>query len=159
MRERRLPLAEERLCSLLQTKLVGDLYEVRELLECQMAALATERAAPDDIAAMEAALDRMADKLDDPEAYVAEDFAFHLALAQSVDNEALFGIQKMLLDELRPTVERFLAVPGRTKRSLPEHRAVLQAVKGSDRTLSHERMHVHLQSRFKDPSVAEIPWG
>ena len=47
-------------------------------------------------------------------------------------------------------------MPGRTKRSLSEHRAVLQAVKGSDPTLSHERMRVHLQSRFKDPAMAEI---
>ncbi len=156
VRERRLPLAEERVRLLLQSKPVADLYEVREMLECQMAALAAERAGPDDIAAMEAALDRMANKLDDPQACVAEDYAFHLALGQSADNEALLGIQRMLLDELHPAVERFLAVPGRTKRALSEHQAVLQAVKDSDPTLSHGRMHAHLQSRFKDPRLAEI---
>ena len=101
------PLAEAKLRSLLQDKEVAQLYEVRELLELQTVTLAVERATPEDISAMESAVNRMADALQAGRTCIDEDLEFHLALARAADNEVLSQILEMLWDKLRPAVELF----------------------------------------------------
>jgi len=150
------PLNEESLRFLLQDKEVSDLYEVRELLDVQIAAMAAERATPEDIQVIESTLECMADGIRAGRPCVNEDYQYHKTLARIVDNQVLLQIQEMLWKSLWPTVERFLQVPGRLERSLVEHRAVLDAIKDGDTAKSRELMHAHLQSRFTDPGVAKV---
>lgn len=151
------PLAEAKLQSLLQNREVVQLYEVRELLELQTAALAVERATPEDIAAIESAVDRMADALKAGQTCLDEDLEFHLALARASDNQVLSQILEMLCDKLRPAIDLLFQVPGRPGRSVTEHRVILAAIKEGDSAKSQELMRVHLHSRFTEPAVADGP--
>ncbi len=151
------PLAEEKLRALLQDKEVAQLYEVRELLELQTAALAVERATTEDIAAMESAVNRMADALKAGRTSIDEDIEFHLALAGAADNQVLSQILEMLCDKLRPAIELLFQVSGRPERSVAEHRAILAAIKEGEPAKSQELMRVHLLSRFTEPSGADGP--
>jgi GntR family transcriptional regulator, transcriptional repressor for pyruvate dehydrogenase complex len=156
VREKALPLAEMKLRPLLQDKEVGDLYEIRELLEVQTAALAVERATPEDIEAMERILTRMAERIEASESCVNEDYEFHMTLVRAVDNQILVQILEMVWDRLRPIVERLFQVSGRAERTLAEHRAILEAIKNDDAALSRIRMLEHLHSRFTDPTLSTI---
>src|SRR5512135_3171303 len=58
----------------------GDLVEVREMIEPEIAALAAARAAQEHISAMQEAVSIMDRSLDDANAYIEADLDFHLAL-------------------------------------------------------------------------------
>jgi DNA-binding FadR family transcriptional regulator len=66
-----------------------DLLEARKIVECEVAALAAERAGGDDIAALDDALAVMRAGLDDPPAFVGGDSAFHLTLVRAARNRVL----------------------------------------------------------------------
>jgi GntR family transcriptional repressor for pyruvate dehydrogenase complex len=153
------PLNEDRLRSLLQDKEIADLYEVRELIDVQAAALAAERATNEDLQAIESALDCMAEGIQAGRPCVQEDFEFHMALTHATDNQVLVQMQALLLKRVEPAVEQFLSVPGRLEQSLIEHRALLDAIKKGNASASRELMHAHLQSRFTNPAVAEVFQG
>lgn len=152
VRQRALPLAEERIRSLLEDKAIAELYEVRDMLESQTAALAAERATTEDIRAMEAALAEATESVRTGRDCLEEDLAFHMAVARSADNEVVSQVLAMLWDRLRPAIEQFLQVPGRPQRALAEHRTVLEAIRSGDVAATRECMLRHLHSRFSEPT-------
>jgi GntR family transcriptional repressor for pyruvate dehydrogenase complex len=156
VKQRGSPLSGERLRSLLYDRDIADLYEARELLDVQIAALAAQRATAEDIRAIETTLERMAEGIEQGRCCVQEDFEFHMALTEAADNPVLAQIQELLLKRVEPAVRQFLQVPGRLERSLAEHRAVLEAIRVGDAVASRQLMHTHLQSRFTDPAVAKV---
>src|SRR6185437_15166729 len=60
--------------------------EVRRGIEIAMAGQAAERRAPEDVTRLAALSDAMGARLHDPEAFVALDIDFHLALAAATEN-------------------------------------------------------------------------
>lgn len=157
VRPERHPLADAGVRALLQEEHVAEAYEVRELLETQVVALAVERATPDDLRAMESALDRMATKIETGGTGVEEDRDFHTALAGVVDNQVLLQIHQMLWEKLRPAIEQSFQVPGRAERALAEHRGILEAIKSRDPAGARDQVLKHLHSRFTDPMAPAIP--
>lgn len=154
-RERR-PLADAGVRALLQEEHVAEAYEVRELLDTQVVALAVERATPEDLRAMESALDRMAAQIKIGRTGIEEDHDFHTALTRVVDNQLLLQLHEMLWEKLRPAIEQSFQVPGRAERALAEHRAILEAVKTRDATAAREHALKHLLSRFTDPAAPAL---
>ncbi len=72
------------------------LWEARRILETEGAALAAQRATPDDLRAMEDALNRMRQGLDEAAAFQAAEHDFGRALAQAARNPILAGLAKGL---------------------------------------------------------------
>ncbi|MDI6895533.1 MAG: FadR/GntR family transcriptional regulator [Bacillota bacterium] len=132
----------------IQRTTLEEIYETRLVMEPAVAAWAAERAGPEHIARMEEVLDRMGRA---PRGE-ADDFPFHLALAQACGNEFAckqLSEQIKLLsrvhDEAFPRA--LLEMP--LEPWLEEHRAVLEAVKRRDPEGARRLMYEHLLSSYR----------
>lgn len=110
---------------------VKDVFEIRAALEGLAAGLAAEKITQEEIEQMERALhyEREPDSLEE---MVQSDTDFHALLYKASRNERLINI----LANLREQIERFrttsLAVPGRPKTAIQEHRAMVDAIARHD---------------------------
>lgn len=110
---------------------VKDVFEIRAALEGLAAGLAAEKVTQEEIEQMERALhyEREPDSLEE---MVQSDTDFHALLYKASRNERLITI----LANLREQIHRFrttsLAVPGRVKNAIQEHRAMVDAIARHD---------------------------
>jgi GntR family transcriptional repressor for pyruvate dehydrogenase complex len=131
---------------------VIQVFEVREPLETQAAALAAARADDEAISEMEETLDRMAAEIEkgDTQAVTELDNRFHYLLGEATGNHLLHQVLESIQDLLMESRYAILSIPGRPERSLAEHREVLDAVRRSDPKAASEAMHVHLGNAVED---------
>lgn len=113
-------------------QLVRDLIDLRQLIEPPAAERAARRAGAADIAAMEAAYERMAASVadgGDTKDYIAADLAFHRAILDACNNQLLSQLATPIGAVLK--VSFALSTRRRTAavQSLPGHRAILDAIK------------------------------
>lgn len=73
-----------------------EIYELRKIIEPDVAALAAKRATRTEIERLEAALDGMSQAMGNPEAFLAFDIQFHEAFAQASGNAAIQTTVRML---------------------------------------------------------------
>jgi GntR family transcriptional repressor for pyruvate dehydrogenase complex len=128
---------------------IGELFELREIVEVRAVRLAALRATPSDIEAARKALDEMEQAGDDADRYIAGDLAFHAAIMDAAHNRFLSAIIDALAEVLRE--ERKLGVLNRLKvgdrpdKPLRDHRAVLEAVVSGDPDLAERQMVEHMR--------------
>ncbi len=81
---------------------LADLYEARQIIEVQTAALAAQRRSQRDVAAMRKTLKerRAAQQTGDARGYLLADFAFHTAIAKASKNVALFELYRSFVSVL-----------------------------------------------------------
>jgi GntR family galactonate operon transcriptional repressor len=117
------------------------LGEVRLIIEPASAALAAQRATPEDIEALNACLDRMEQASGHPDSSHAADadVDFHTALLQATHNELLAGLRIVIEHGLR---QRDLIVHSQPHAAdpMPSHRAVLEAIQNGDPDAAAEAM-------------------
>jgi GntR family transcriptional repressor for pyruvate dehydrogenase complex len=135
------PLA---LVILSQREAIADLYEARRLLEPPIAALAARRASPDEVQELTRILDEQAKEVEAGRTGLAQDAAFHTAIAHSAHNRAISRIVTTLMDLLTQTREESLQTPGRPERSHQDHRRVLAAIRARDEAAAQHAMLDHL---------------
>jgi GntR family transcriptional repressor for pyruvate dehydrogenase complex len=123
---------------------LNDIFEVRHLLEPQIAALAAERATPEDIQRAIEALEEQERQVARGETGVEGDTAFHFAMAQATQNWALVKVVSTIADILRQSRDQSLQTPGRPQRSLASHRQILDVVRRNDREGAREAMQHHI---------------
>jgi len=123
---------------------VGELFEARRLLEPTIGALAARRATAEEIGAMERILDEQAREVAHGRTGVAQDSAFHAALANSAHNRAISRIVNALMDLLTQSREESLQTPGRPQRSHQDHRRILEAIRRRDEVAAHRAVIDHL---------------
>ncbi|HEY6909731.1 MAG TPA: FadR/GntR family transcriptional regulator [Myxococcales bacterium] len=135
------------LASVLQHKrvLVGDLLDVRRMIEPHLAARAARNATEDEIRYMAAVLERHEAKMRRGEEAVDEDSEFHYAIALAARNAVVLRVLDVLMDLLRESRSRSLQVPGRPKRSFDGHRRILRAIQRRDAAAAEAAVHKHLQ--------------
>jgi GntR family transcriptional repressor for pyruvate dehydrogenase complex len=125
--------------------LLDHVYEVRHMIELEVAGLAAERATDEDHILMEAAIEEMAAHIDDPDEFITHDLAFHSALAAATHND-LFGV---LLNAISGfwSEAALLAyqVPGAAEDSLNYHRDILRHVKARDPEKARRAMCEHVR--------------
>ena len=126
-------------------ELVGELLDVRKMLEPPLAARAAVRATPDELANLERILQRQAEKNRRGLAAVEEDAEFHYAVALMAGNSVVRRVIDVLMDLLRETRARSLQVPGRPHKSLSGHRRVLAALRQGDGPAAEAAMRRHLE--------------
>jgi GntR family transcriptional repressor for pyruvate dehydrogenase complex len=122
-----------------------ELFEIRRLIEPQLALLAAERATNDDIARLEEILNKQSDEIDRGETAVDIDKDFHYALAEATKNKTILRVMDNLMDAIEESRDRSLQVEGRPEKSLAYHRDVLNALKAKDRELAARAMREHLE--------------
>ncbi|OEF95578.1 FadR/GntR family transcriptional regulator [Desulfuribacillus alkaliarsenatis] len=129
---------------------LDDLFEVREILECEMACLAAERATGDDIEKLEEILAKATEFVTAGKIPLAEDSDFHNALAEASRNDILMRVMHTIADFIRKGREGSLTIPGRPHKSIKDHYEILQAVKEQDGNKAREAMRKHLKTVKKE---------
>lgn len=127
---------------------VADVFEIRIALEGLAAALAAERITDEELEEMERHLVVKAEAIgkNDMEKLVEVDTKFHEALYGASRNDRLIAI----INNLREQIQRFrtssLAMPGRMKQSLDEHRSIVEAIQSRDVALARQAAQEHIEN-------------
>ena len=125
------------------------LFEVRMVIEPDLAALAARRASFEQIAKMRDALTEQEAAIKQGDTGIKADSNFHFLLAEAAGNEILFRIMDSLMDLLRETREASLHTGGRPVSSLKQHKAVLRAIEARDPVAAERRMREHITGMEK----------
>jgi len=125
-------------------KVVHELLDVRMIIEPALARRAALHATPEQIAEMQAILDRQEEKVSSGELATEEDTSFHYAIALAADNSVMLKLTHVLMDSLRELRERSLEMGGRQAKSLAAHHRVFAAIKQGDAGAAEEAMRRHL---------------
>jgi DNA-binding FadR family transcriptional regulator len=112
----------------LTREFLRELQELRMVVEPAAARMAAERATPGDIAAMEQAFAGMRRAVEEGGDYVTHDLAFHQGLLHAAQNRLIVQMSKALGALLRTSFEISTIRKDGPRKSLPLHRAVLDAV-------------------------------
>jgi len=126
-------------------ELVGELLDVRRMIEPPLAARAAIRVSPEEIAYLEDILRRQKEKVRRGELAIEEDSEFHYAIATATKNSVVLKVLDVLMDLLRESRERTLQVPGRLQKSFAGHRRILSAIKRRDAAAAEAAMQRHLE--------------
>jgi GntR family transcriptional repressor for pyruvate dehydrogenase complex len=121
-----------------------ELYELRRMLEGEAAALAAARRSDEDLASMAAAVEDMAQGLDDRDAYASADVRFHVAVAAATGNRVALHAMHAIRELLERALEQVYGIPGSATRSLEQHREILGAIRAGDAEEARGRMRRHL---------------
>jgi len=126
---------------------VADVFEIRSALEGLAAGLAAERITDEELEQMERALFYRSKEgaVDlDLEQIVKSDTDFHALVYKASRNERLIQI----LANLREQIQRFrttsLAVPGRMKLAIDEHRMIVEALRNHDSEVAQSLAMAHI---------------
>jgi len=113
---------------------LSKLTEVRLIVEPAASELAARRAEPAEVKAIEEAFAQMEAALrGDDEDYAAfdrADMVFHHAIVRACGNDLLQQMGQVVYAALLVSFQATSRLPGRAKASLPEHRAILNAIRG-----------------------------
>jgi GntR family transcriptional repressor for pyruvate dehydrogenase complex len=121
-----------------------ELFEMRRLIEPQLAYLAAERATEEEISLMEKTLDLQEQEISKGESGTETDKNFHYLLASAAKNRFLLRIIDNSMSLLVESRDNFLQVEGRPEKSVLRHRQVLDAIKGGDPDEAARIMREHL---------------
>ncbi len=128
----------------------GDLVEVREIFEPEIAALAALHASQEHIAALQGAISAMDGALSEAELYIEADLDFHLTLAEATQNTLIPTLIDSIVDLLREQRMSIFSVEGGPQRGQWHHKRILDAVIGHDPQAAREAMRAHLLQVRKD---------
>ena len=121
-----------------------DIFEVRHLLEPQIAGLAAQRATVEDVERLAATLVEQQRQIIEGETGVDADTEFHFALATATHNAALVKVVSAVEDVLRQSRDQSLQQPGRPERSWVSHSEILEMVRVGDHQGAQSAMEHHL---------------
>jgi GntR family transcriptional regulator, transcriptional repressor for pyruvate dehydrogenase complex len=135
------PLA---LVILTQREAVGELFEARRLLEPPIAGLAARRSTKEEIQEMERILEVQGKEVAAGGTGLAQDAAFHAAIASSTNNRAITRIVHAVIDLLTQSREESLQIAGRPTRSHQDHLRILEAIRGRRSEVARRAMLDHV---------------
>jgi len=136
------------------TKGSGNLVEVREILEPEIAALAATRITDEYISAMQDAVKIMDTALEDVDTFVEADLDFHLALAEATQNPIIPILMDSIIDLLREQRKRIGLTKGGLKRGQSHHKKILDAVSKHDPQAARLAMQDHLKQVRNDSKTS-----
>lgn len=134
----------------------SELFELRKILEPELAALAAERTTDEDIATMQEAVETMDVSLDDMEAYIMADDIFHQTIARATQNSLIASLLDPIMDML--TEQRkmnFLAGVQSPQRAQHYHKEILNAIAHRRPDVARKAMKSHLEQVIMDVETQE----
>jgi GntR family transcriptional repressor for pyruvate dehydrogenase complex len=124
---------------------VFELMEVRRQLEVMAAGLAAQRATAAGIAALNQLLERMQTEIEDPDAFLATELGFHLALARACGNVVLAEIVTLLIQKVAGQAEDFMrTLPYTRDATLQQFGQIARALAVGDPASAAAGMQEHL---------------
>jgi GntR family transcriptional repressor for pyruvate dehydrogenase complex len=124
--------------------LQDELLDVRRMFEPAVARVAALRATPDDLAALERIVEAQRRKSKGGRSTIAEDTAFHAALARATRNRVLERLMETLNALLVESRAMTLKKKGRPERSIRGHENVVAALRRGDADGAARAMHAHI---------------
>lgn len=127
---------------------IADVFEIRAALEALAAGLAAERITDEELEEMERLVAEKAEAITehDMDRLVQVDTLFHEAIYKASRNQRLTNI----INNLREQIQRYrttsLAYPGRMKRSLEEHRSIVEAIQSRDTQIAQQAAREHIEN-------------
>jgi len=131
-----------------------NLVEFRGILETEIAALAAARATEKEISAMREAIRVMDESLNDADAFISADNAFHEALAQATQNALILILINSIVHLLSEQRKQIFETEGGPQRGQIHHRRILESVIRRDPEAARAAMRSHLQQVREDVSAA-----
>lgn len=122
---------------------LADFYEIRRMIEPENAALAAQRATPEDLHRVLSSLEAM-ERQETLEAWSEADLEFHRAIANATHNQLVLNIIDALIDPLRFVIAAGYADPQGTRSGLEAHRRIAHAIQECDRAAAYQAMMDHL---------------
>lgn len=130
---------------------IQSLFELRRIVEPGAAGLAAQRHDAADLAAIEAALKSMDDEAPGSVEGLEGDLRFHHAILQATHNEPLIAFSSVIGSTLRWSVRLTLtANPHAHRDSLPEHKAVSDAIRAGDNQRAEKAMRTLVENALQD---------
>lgn len=123
---------------------LNDQLDLRRLIEPPIAREAASRARPFQVERLWECLARQETLLDDPTTFLAEDSAFHLAVAEATENPLVVKMTEGIHGLLQDSRERSLIGPEGPRRSMAGHRRIVEAVVAEDGQAASEAMAAHI---------------
>ena len=124
---------------------LADIFEMRKLLEPQIASLAAERASQNDIDRMRQILNKQRNEVDQGGTGLEEDAEFHFSIGQATQNQALEKLVSGLMDILSQSREESLQTPGRSHASIDTHFKILSAIEEHNKEKARKAMFNHVE--------------
>lgn len=124
---------------------VEDVFEVRLLMEPEIAALAAQNASPGDVMRLEAVLLEQKDAVNAGQSGAVFDQRFHELLALASGNSVLREMVAALHDDLTEARAESLQSEERQRASMASHRAIVEAVKSGHVLQAERAMREHLE--------------
>lgn len=128
---------------------LDELAIVRGSLEGSMAAAAARSRTPDRALALQSALDRMTETIDDYDTFSKADVDFHFTVMDQSENRLATNITRILF--LRASESsRFVGnpTPEAVRLTLDEHRAVHEAIERGDPEAAERAMRAHISEAW-----------
>lgn len=125
-------------------RLQEELLDVRRMFEPAVARQAAARVTDEELAEMQHILDAQQAKVEAGQTAIAEDSAFHCAIARATHNQVVARIMETVNDLLIESRKITLRQEGRPLRSLEGHRAVVAALRRRDPEAAFRAMHAHV---------------
>jgi len=122
-----------------------ELFEMRRLIEPQLASLAAQRALPSDIAEMEQLVDLQEQQLYSDGSGPTPEKTLHDIIFKAAKNKILISIMDSLLDSLAESRDKYLQLESRPQMSLARHREILAAIRIGDGELAAIIVREHLE--------------
>jgi len=142
---------------------LSDVFELRYLMETGVAELAAVRHTPDDLKRMRIALDRMHAALDTMGDAVADDDAFHVAVAAATHNPQLERFQafmgRQLSDSRAPTWNVAGHQAGRARQAQDEHEQIFAAIVSGDASAARKAAGDHLVRAANRLGLDPLRWS
>jgi DNA-binding FadR family transcriptional regulator len=130
----------------------GHFQHARRLFEAMLARDAARHAGVDDVARLEAALDRNRQAIDDPAGFVETDIAFHYVLAEIPKNPIFTALHAALAEWLKEQRTTSGDEPGAPRAAVRAHQRIFRAVAARDPDAAERAMTEHLDE------VARFYW-
>lgn len=127
-------------------------FEVRLIIDPKAAAAAARNADQSEIEKMEEVCNDffLKTKENNTAGLIKCDEEFHRLLAKSTKNKTLYFVMKTMTNSLSEGWISSLHVPGRTEKTVGEHKEILDAIKQGDPAKAEQAMVVHLKNAVSD---------
>ncbi len=128
---------------------LGELYELREVLEGYAARLAARHASVAEIAVLQEMVDADRARAEDPSALAQANRQFHRQLHRASHNRYLNDMLVRMRRSLALLAGTTLTIQGRGATSVDEHQAIVNAIVARDGDAAEEAARTHILNAYK----------
>jgi GntR family transcriptional repressor for pyruvate dehydrogenase complex len=122
------------------------LLEFRLILEVGLASLAAEKRTGEDLAEMNAALEKFRGEMDSNQADCCTDLSFHSALVSASKNPIAVMVWQLLSARLSQIISHTVVLPNVPEESYRDHLKILESIKEGNPSKARRAMRLHLEN-------------